>query len=195
MQDSQHQPAGNAQPVEGKKKRKWPWIVGGLLVVGLIGSALGGGDETGDTAAEDTTTATEQEAPAEDTTGQAPEETSTEEQQPVGDGDVGAEYEQWYLSNYDTPTWEHVCGTYGGWACNVTAMRTMDGNDTIVIVTNLSQDNPEGVELANNAAGAVKNQAGIDPTIPQSVKDNAKYVQVWDMQGNVLANDSVEFVD
>lgn len=182
MKDSQHQPAGNAQPVEGKKKRKWPWIVGGLLVVGLIGSALGGGDETGDTAAEDTTR-------------QAPAETSTEEQQPAGDGDVGAEYEQWYLSNYDTPTWEHVCGTYGGWACNVTAMRTTDGNDTIVIVTNLSQDNPEGVELANNAAAAVKNQAGIDPTIPQSVKDNAKYVQVWDMQGNVLANDSVEFVD
>lgn len=195
MKDSQTPETGNAQPVEGKKKRKWPWIVGGLLVVGLIGSALDGGDETGDTAAEDTTTATEQQAPAESTTEQAQEETSTEEQRPVGGGDVGAEYEQWYLSNYEPPTWEHVCGTYGGWACNVTAMRTMEDNDTIVVVTNLAQGSPEGAERAGQAVESIKNQAGIDPTIPQSVKDNAKYVQVWDMQGNVLANDSVEFVD
>jgi len=43
------QPSGSSgqYPPAGRpaKKRKWPWIVGGLIVLGVIGSAIGGNSE------------------------------------------------------------------------------------------------------------------------------------------------------
>lgn len=36
-----------------KKKRRWPWVVGGLVVLGIFGSAIGGNDEPASVAAAD----------------------------------------------------------------------------------------------------------------------------------------------
>lgn len=41
---SQVPPAAPA-PAAPKKKRRWPWVVGGLVVLGIIGSAIGGNNE------------------------------------------------------------------------------------------------------------------------------------------------------
>ena len=40
-----NQPYPNPHPAAPRKKRRWPWVVGGLVVLGIIGSALGGNDE------------------------------------------------------------------------------------------------------------------------------------------------------
>lgn len=182
---------------QSKKKKKWPWIVGILAVLVIIGALVGGDDDetttAGDTTTTTTTTAPEttEPSPVEETT--VEETTTTEIAEDPGIG-VGETFEQWYLSQYSTPTWEYICDEFGGWQCNVRSVGTMDGsNDTIVIVTNLSEDNPEGVRLAEQAAAAVKNQASLNETIPQSVKENARFVQVRDLQGNVIANDWLEF--
>lgn len=191
---------GNAAPAQTpgtpKKKRKWPWIVGALLAVGLVGSCLDTTDTTSDDAApkpEETTApateATTKETSEESATTEAPQESPQSEET----GNVGEAYEKWYLAQYDPPTWEHVCDAYGGWACHVRVVRSIDSDDTIVFVTNLSKANPEGLKLAENAVTAVKNQAALDDSIPQSLKEKVKYVQVWDLRGDVLANDWVEF--
>lgn len=39
---AQAPPAAQAAP---KKRRRWPWVVGGLVVLGIFGSAIGGNDE------------------------------------------------------------------------------------------------------------------------------------------------------
>lgn len=189
MQDSQTDAAGTAQPVEGKKKRKWPWIVGGLIVVGLIGSALDGGDEAGDTETEDTTTNTVQEAPTEEAV-EAPAEENAGDS-PAGESNLGEQWEEWFLSDYDPPSWDTICTDYGTF-CNVVDVHSFDDN-TIVLITNLSQ---EGEERAEQMVTAIQNNAELMfPGPPQSVRDNARYVQVWDLQGNVLANGGVEFAD
>lgn len=38
-------PPPAAPPAPARKRRRWPWIVGGLVVLGIIGSAIGGNDE------------------------------------------------------------------------------------------------------------------------------------------------------
>lgn len=45
----QYNPASQAPPAAPpaalRKKRRWPWVVGGLVVLGIIGSSIGGNDE------------------------------------------------------------------------------------------------------------------------------------------------------
>ncbi|SUE15753.1 membrane protein [Rhodococcus gordoniae] len=57
-------PAGYG-PVQQKKRKKWPWIVGGLVAVFVIASVSGGGDDDkpSTSAKTDTTAAIEAEAP------------------------------------------------------------------------------------------------------------------------------------
>lgn len=179
------------------KKKKWPWIVGIIVAIGLFGSLIDSGDDDTETTAEEATPTVSNTESATPTTSAVEESTmeATTEATDNGMG-VGETFEQWYLSQYSTPTWEYICDEFGGWQCNVRAVGTMDGsNDTIVIVTNLSEDNPEGVRRAEQAAAAVKNQASLNETIPQSVKDNAQFVQVRDLQGNTIANDWLEFAE
>jgi len=77
--------AGNAVPAENpgkpKKKRKWPWIVGALLAIGLVGSCLDTSDTASDTTAgsDETTTQAEESTSVETTTEEATEDTTTEE--------------------------------------------------------------------------------------------------------------------
>lgn len=194
--------AKKTDPATGeKKKKKWPWIVGTLVVLGLMGSCLDT-DNTETTATDTTTSETaveEVEASSthvdETTTPESVADETTEEETPEPaepEMNVGEEFEAWYLSRYEPPTWDYICDSYGGWACNVRRFGDM-GDDTIVIVTNLSKSNPEGRRLAENAVDAVKNLGELEPTIPQRVKDNVRFVQVWDLQGNVVANGWVEF--
>ena len=81
--------AGNAVPAENpgepKKKRKWPWIVGALVVLGLIGSCLDTTDTTSDTAADETTTQTQESTPDATTATETTEESTTEEEPSTAD--------------------------------------------------------------------------------------------------------------
>lgn len=51
------QPYGQPQP-PAKKKRKWPWVVGGVVLVLVVGGMLGGGDDEKSTTAQATTSST-----------------------------------------------------------------------------------------------------------------------------------------
>lgn len=58
-------PPAGYEPAQQKKRKKWPWIVGGIVAVFVIASVSGGGDDDKPTtsAKTDTTAATQAEAP------------------------------------------------------------------------------------------------------------------------------------
>ncbi|MDO4610965.1 hypothetical protein [Corynebacterium sp.] len=130
-------------------------------------------------------------APAE---AEVPADTQVDEGTPPEDttASPGDELETWWLGQYDAASWSDVSDTYGGWYGHVLDMGGTD--DTIVIVTNLDGDNPDGKEMAEGIVKSVQNQASINGAdMPASVRDNVKYVQVFDAAGNLLANGGVEF--
>lgn len=43
---------GNSEVKKKKKKKKWPWIVGAIVVLGIIGEAMGGGNSGGSVSTE-----------------------------------------------------------------------------------------------------------------------------------------------
>lgn len=58
-------PPAGYEPAQQKNRKKWPWIVGGIVAVFVIASVSGGGDDDKPTtsAKTDTTAATQAEAP------------------------------------------------------------------------------------------------------------------------------------
>lgn len=85
-------------PPPPKKPRRWPWVVGGLVAVVIIGSALGGNDEDAPEAAEPVQEVTTT-APAEVETTPEPEPTTPEpEPEPT------TEEPAWDSAGYDETT-------------------------------------------------------------------------------------------
>ncbi|WP_297451665.1 hypothetical protein [uncultured Corynebacterium sp.] len=179
--------------MEPVKKKKWPWIVGGLFLVGLVGSIIDPVEKQSNTPETSVTTTTESkiEQPYKERTraSMTASEKGTEET-----FNAGAQFEKWYLGQYDEHSWDYVCGKYGGWECNVLDVDSPAGLDgTIVIVTTLSKDNPEGKQRAEGAVKSIQNLADLEPEMKDAIGGKADYVQVWDAQGNVLASGNINY--
>lgn len=179
--------------MEPVKKKKWPWIVGGLFLVGLVGSIIDPVEKQSNTSETSVTTTTESkiEQPHKERT----QASMTTSEKGAGETfNAGAQFEKWYLGQYDEHSWDYVCEKYPGWACNVLNVDSPKGlGDTIVITTNLSAGNSDGEKRANEAVKSIQNLAKIEPGMKEATNGEADFIQVWDAQGNILANGGIEY--
>lgn len=174
-------------------------VVAVLLLLGFLGSLAPDDPDAATTAKETTTTetttaeATPTEEPA--TEEPAPAEPEGPEEPAAGEQDPGKAFEDWYLGFYDGMTWDEIGQKYNNvWLTHIVAVGSNPGGDTLIFVTNLDRDNPDAKELAEGGVTQMQNVVR-DPIseLPAVVRDNLKYIQVHDMQGNPIAAGSLDF--
>lgn len=173
-------------------------VVAVLLLLGFLGSLAPDDPDAGTTAKETTTTETTtvEATPTEEPATEEPAPAEPEETEGPADGeqDPGKAFEAWYLGEYGVTTWDEAAEQYPGWMSHVVDVGSNQDGDTLIFVTNLDGDNPDGKEMAENVVTQMQNLVS-DPVseLPAVVRDNLKYIQVHDMQGNPIAAGSLDF--
>lgn len=188
--------------------RKWKIVAPATAValiasLALVGSAGTKDAETEAATAPATKTATTTTAQTETTTAQKTEP-ATQHKQPsptktkdntMNNGDMGKDYEQWYLKTAGMTSWEDNYSA--AWAPHIIAVK--DGKAGIIqFVTDLDSSDKDGKKIGNQLATAMVNTIKTTPKseLPESVQKTAKQVGVSDITGSkVIALKDIQFQD
>lgn len=201
----------NDTSAEAKKpfwKRRWFIItIAVLFLIGVIG-VLTEDPEPDPTAEEDTTTSetTTQEAAAEEddtTTEEAPsEEPTTEEEAPEPEPDEPTQdevlhaFEDWYFQpDIATSFEEEAANSVDDIPWQLFAERfdyIPNLDDTLIIRMHLDKD-AFGKDIAKTAINRVSNRLSNKPGVPDEVKDNWRYIQVHNFDGQILAKGELRY--
>ena len=204
-------PTPETETTEAKKpiwKRRWFIItIAVLFLIGVIG-VLTEDPEPDPTAEEDTTTSetTTQEAVAEEddtTTEEAPsEEPTTEEEAPEPEPDEPTQdevlhaFEDWYFKWIEADTLQEQAETsvdnvpWQAFAERFDYIPDLD--DTLIIRMHLDKDD-FGKDVAKTAINRVSNNLSVSPDVPDIVKDNWRYIQVHNFNGDILASGELRY--
>lgn len=173
----------NPPPGSRKKQQRWPWVIGGVvLLVILVSRCSGGGKDEGTPSTATTTTATT---------------TTTARAATASDGQIATAARQYVLQSFGIPPGsdfiDYECppadaGTANCWVPYVTKFTYSSG--VLRVFMQVDRRSLEGKELGENAAHAIMNFIKLGPG-PSVVTNNVNWVEAVDGTGVHIAQYSL----